>query len=74
MVTKDCSIAEKKIVQRRMKEAILKISLLCGLPRAVTALFSLYAIIPDDEIDEFGPRYDISALRPADRFLCLINR
>ena len=45
-------------IQRRLKEAILKTSPLYGIPRSLQALFPLFNVLPEDEIDHFGPRYD----------------
>ncbi|KAI8680520.1 hypothetical protein NCS57_00333400 [Fusarium keratoplasticum] len=50
-------IEEKKLVQRRLKEAILKTSCLYGVPRSLQALLPLFASIPDNEIDHYGPRF-----------------
>lgn len=50
------SLEEQKIVQRRLKEAILKTSCLYGVPRSLQALLPLFAILKDDEIDHYGPR------------------
>lgn len=45
-----------KIIQRRIKEAILKTSLLYGLPRTAWAIASLTEGIPEDERDHYNPR------------------
>lgn len=47
---------QRLLVQRRLKEAILKTSCLYGVPRSLQALLPLFAILPDDEIDVYGPR------------------
>lgn len=40
-----------------LKEAILRTSILYGVPRSLQALLPLFAIVPDDRIDASGPRY-----------------
>jgi len=49
-------IEDKKLVQRRIKEAILKGSILYGVPRMGEALGQLNKGIPVEEIDNYGPR------------------
>lgn len=56
LVTKDLDLDSRKIVQRRMKEAILKGSILVGVPRAAQAFGPLFRAIPEDEIDLYSPR------------------
>lgn len=60
--TKDLELEDRKIVQRRIKEAILKGSILYGVPRAAQGFGSLFRILPEDEIDTFAPRYAIGPL------------
>lgn len=55
-VTSSLSLGDRKIVQRRLKEAILKGSILYGVPRSASAFSALYAVLPDDEIDTYSPR------------------
>ena len=45
-----------KLVQRRLKEAILKSTIFVGVPRALGAAGSLYRSLSDEEIDSYGPR------------------
>ena len=54
--TADLEKSERMLVQRRIKEAVLKTSPLYGVPRSLQALFPIFAVIPDDEIDTFAPR------------------
>lgn len=57
LATDGLSLENKKIVQRRIKEAVLKGVILYGVPRSAQALGPLYKILPDEEIDTYGPRY-----------------
>ncbi|KIW56391.1 hypothetical protein PV05_05056 [Exophiala xenobiotica] len=57
-ITAGLSLEDRKIVQRRIKEAILKGSILYGVPRSATAFTSLYAMLPDDEVDTYSPRME----------------
>jgi hypothetical protein len=50
------SLEDEKIVQRRIKEAILKTSILHGFPKALQALLPLFSIIKDDAINHYAPR------------------
>lgn len=52
------SLDDEKIVQRRIKEAILKTSCLYGVPKSLQALLPLFATLADDHIDTYGPRLD----------------
>lgn len=54
--TQQVDLDDQKIVQRRIKEAILKTSALYGVPRSLQALFPLFNTLKDEEIDNFGPR------------------
>lgn len=56
LATQGLSLEEQKIVQRRLKEAILKASCLYGVPKSLQALLPLFAILKDEEIDHYGPR------------------
>ena len=59
IVTRSLPLESKKIVQRRIKEAILKGSILYGVPRTAQVLGPLFRSLPDDEIDCYSPRYHI---------------
>lgn len=52
-------VETEKLVQRRIKEAILKTSVLMGFPRSLQALTPLYRSLKEDAIDTYGPRYAI---------------
>ena len=54
--TKDLDLEKQKLVQRRIKEAIIKTSVLYGGPKALHALFPLFKDLKDEEIDSYGPR------------------
>ncbi len=56
LATAGLSVEEEKKVQRRFKEAILKTSILYGVPKSMQALLPLFATLDDDRIDHFGPR------------------
>ncbi|KPM39813.1 hypothetical protein AK830_g6728 [Neonectria ditissima] len=56
LVTQDLPVETRKLVQRRIKEALLKGSILYGVPRAAQGLGPLYRSLPEDEIDLFSPR------------------
>ncbi|PYI05106.1 hypothetical protein BO78DRAFT_419964 [Aspergillus sclerotiicarbonarius CBS 121057] len=56
LTTKDTSLAEEKHIQRRLKEAILKTSILYGVPRSLQALLPLFSILKEEQIDHYGPR------------------
>jgi hypothetical protein len=49
-------LKDELIVQRRLKEAILKTSALFGVPRCLQALFPIFHTLNDDHIDTFAPR------------------
>lgn len=55
-VTTGLNLKDRIIVQQRMKEAILKGSILFGVPRAAQGFGPLFRAIPEDEIDTFSPR------------------
>ncbi|KAH6972732.1 hypothetical protein BKA56DRAFT_676550 [Ilyonectria sp. MPI-CAGE-AT-0026] len=56
LVTKGLPLESRKLVQRRIKEALLKGSILYGVPRAAQGLGPLFRSLPEDEIDLFSPR------------------
>lgn len=56
LATQNLNLEQQKLVQRRLKEAILKTSILYGIPRALQALWPLFATLKDEEIDHYGPR------------------
>ncbi|EXJ57725.1 uncharacterized protein A1O5_12515 [Cladophialophora psammophila CBS 110553] len=47
-----------KLVQRRLKEAILKSTIFVGVPRSAGAAFALFRDLSDEEIDHYGPRFE----------------
>lgn len=49
-------LEHQKMIQRRIKEAILKTTVFCGVPRTAKALYPLYNSLSDEEIDHYGPR------------------
>lgn len=57
MVTKGMSLPDEKHVQRRLKEAVLKTSILYGIPRSLQALLPLFATLKEEQIDHYGPRF-----------------
>ncbi|KAK7415661.1 hypothetical protein QQX98_005693 [Neonectria punicea] len=60
LVTKGLPLESRKLVQRRIKEALLKGSILYGVPRAAQGLGPLYRSLPEDEIDLYSPRTEKS--------------
>ncbi|KAJ9156045.1 hypothetical protein NKR23_g804 [Pleurostoma richardsiae] len=56
LAIKGVTLDEEKTIQRRIKEAILKTSILYGVPKSLQALLPLFSILPDDRIDHTGPR------------------
>ncbi|KAL3440799.1 hypothetical protein BJX65DRAFT_300216 [Aspergillus insuetus] len=56
MATAGLGVEDEKQVQRRLKEAILKTSILYGIPKSLQALLPLFATLDDDRIDHYGPR------------------
>ncbi|KAG5742951.1 hypothetical protein H9Q69_005575 [Fusarium xylarioides] len=52
----DLPLDQEKIVQRRIKEALLKTSILMGLPKALQSLVPLYRCMTEDKVDTYGPR------------------
>ncbi|ETS72881.1 hypothetical protein PFICI_15404 [Pestalotiopsis fici W106-1] len=59
-VVQDVTLDDQKIIQRRMKEAILKTSAFYGIPRSLQALLPLFKSLKDEEIDHYGPRWELS--------------
>lgn len=57
LATAGLALEERKIVQRRMKEALLKGSILYGVPRCAQGLGPLFGAFPKSEIDTYAPRY-----------------
>ena len=57
VATEGLSLDQELVVQRRLKEAILKTSILYGVPRSLQALLPIFATLDDDHIDHYGPRY-----------------
>lgn len=55
-VCKDLPLDKQMIVQRRMKEALVKTAHLYGTPKVIQALFPLFQDLKDDEIDHYGAR------------------
>lgn len=47
---------EQKLVQRRIKEALIRTGHLYGTPKVIQALFPLFQDLKDEEIDQYGPR------------------
>ncbi|KAF5016775.1 hypothetical protein F66182_11431, partial [Fusarium sp. NRRL 66182] len=80
MATKDLPPEKELIVQRRIKEVLLKLSLMIGNPRALGSLIPLFGAFKPGVVDLFGPRTeeqgDAEALerrkkRAADHFATL---
>ncbi|KAH6988270.1 AhpD-like protein [Ilyonectria sp. MPI-CAGE-AT-0026] len=56
--TAELELEQAKLVQRRLKEAILKSTVFIGVPRAAVATGALNSSLTDEEIDGYGPRYE----------------
>jgi hypothetical protein len=56
MAVKDLPLEKEMIVQRRLKEALTKISILIGNPRALGSLVPMFKEFKPDGIDLFAPR------------------
>lgn len=56
LATEGLSLEKEKLVQRRLKEAVLKTSLLYGVPKSLQALYPLYHSLREEQIDTYGPR------------------
>ncbi|KAF5708812.1 hypothetical protein FGLOB1_6180 [Fusarium globosum] len=52
----DLPLDQEKIVQRRIKEALLKTSILMGLLKALQSLVPLYRCMTEDKVNVYGPR------------------
>lgn len=59
IATEGTDLQTEKLIQRRIKEAILKTSCLYGVPKSLQALLPLFASLPDEHVDHYGPRYVI---------------
>lgn len=57
-LVEELDLEDKIIVQRRIKEAVLKTMFLYGVPRGLRALIPLYQSCPDDEIGNNSVRFD----------------
>lgn len=55
-MTANIPLDQQKLVQRRIKEAVLKSTVFCGVPRTAQALFPLFEDLKDEEVDHYGPR------------------
>ncbi|SCV48559.1 uncharacterized protein FFB14_10445 [Fusarium fujikuroi] len=80
IATKDLPVEKELIVQRRIKEVILKLTLMIGNPRSLGSLIPLFGAFKPGVVDMFGPRTeeqgDAEALerrkkRAADHFATL---
>ncbi|KAJ4996568.1 hypothetical protein K4K48_008327 [Colletotrichum sp. SAR 10_66] len=56
LATEGLTLELEKLVQRRIKEAILKTSCLYGVPKSLQALLPLWDSLPDSHVDHYGPR------------------
>ena len=54
--TRDLPLEKAKLVQRRLKEAILKSTIFAGVPRTAAATRMFYQDLSDEELDCFAPR------------------
>ncbi|GME66488.1 uncharacterized protein LTHEOB_8708 [Neofusicoccum parvum] len=63
LCTSNLSLEKEKLVQRRLKEAVLKTSLLYGVPKSLQALIPLFNSLKDEQIDDYGPRCEAVATR-----------
>jgi hypothetical protein len=57
MAVKDLPLEKELLVQRRIKEALLKASIVMGVPRTLQSLVPLFREFKEDGIDTFAPRY-----------------
>lgn len=73
MATYGLPLELEKLVQRRLKEAILKTSVLYGIPKSLQALLPLFATLTDDQIDHYGPRYVVECLRRS-QLICMCSQ
>ena len=56
LATRDLPLETAKLVQRRVKEAILKSTVFTGVPRTAAATRLFYRDLKDEEIDNYAPR------------------
>ncbi|KAF4541312.1 uncharacterized protein LTHEOB_8708 [Lasiodiplodia theobromae] len=56
LCTDGLPLEKEKLVQRRVKEAVLKTSMLYGVPKALQALYPMFNSWTDEQIDTYGPR------------------
>jgi hypothetical protein len=56
LATEGLKLEDELIVQRRIKEAILKESALFGVPRCLQFLIPVFHELEDDHIDTYAPR------------------
>ena len=56
LATRDLPLETAKLVQRRVKETILKSTVFTGVPRTAVATHLFYRDLKDKEIDNFAPR------------------
>ncbi|EKG11929.1 hypothetical protein MPH_10973 [Macrophomina phaseolina MS6] len=56
LCTAGLPLDREKLVQRRLKEAVLKTSVLYGVPKSLQALYPLYHSLTDEQIDTYSPR------------------
>ncbi|GLI78468.1 hypothetical protein PoHVEF18_006783 [Penicillium ochrochloron] len=56
IATRGTSLDEEKRIQRRLKEAILKTSILYGVSKSLQALLPLFSTLKEEQIDYYGPR------------------
>lgn len=64
LATAGLGLEDRKIVQRRIKEAMLKSAILLGIPRTSQGLGPLFRAIPVGEIDTYAPRYVCGCRKP----------
>lgn len=56
LATKGLDLEKQKLVQRRLKEALLKSQPFYGSPKGLQAQLALFKELKDEEIDHYGPR------------------
>jgi len=56
MAVEGLPLEQEMIVQRRIKEALLKASILTGVPRVLQSLVPMFREFKEDGIDTFAPR------------------
>ncbi|KAF5615585.1 carboxymuconolactone decarboxylase, partial [Fusarium tjaetaba] len=62
LATKDLPVEKELIVQRRIKEVILKLSLMIGNPRSLGSLIPLFGVFKPDVVDLTEEQGDAEAL------------